>query len=110
MFGIVPNLEKRKEEWRIENEPVGKAFGYPECCIKEFCEQPPALLKSRVPTRDDYKRFEASHIDGQYTGFIPCSRHAKEILAGIIALPSLIKNRDGNIGPFPHGYYKFINI
>ena|ERR1043166_4899858 len=97
------NLQKLKDDWFAENAPLGKKLGYPECCIKEFCDQPPALLKSRKnPTKDDKRRYKAGCVDGQFTGFIPCARHAKEITMGKITLQSLIKNRDPEFPPFPN--------
>lgn len=89
------------ENWTKENLPLGKDLGYPECCIKEFCEQPPIVLKYSKPSKTDKLRFKAGCIDGQFTGFIPCSDHAKKILHGEIKLIDLIKNRNANFLPFP---------
>ena len=88
--------------WFKENAPFGKALGYPDCCIKEFCEQAPELLERSSPTEDDKLRYRASFYNGRFSGFIPCITHAKKILAGQITLDSLIKNRDAQFGLFPH--------
>lgn len=87
------------ENWTNENAPLGRDLGYPECCIKEFCEQPPQLMKGK-PTKDDRRRYKAAHIDGHFTGFIPCRKHAKEITMRRIKLSDLITNRTFSI-PFP---------
>lgn len=86
------NKEKLIQEWTEENKPMGEMLGYPECCINEFCAQPPEILANRTPTDDDEDRLNASYIDGVYTGFIPCVAHAKKIIAGEITLVSLIDN------------------
>lgn len=94
-------IEKKIREWHEINVPVGRKFGYPECCIKEFCEQPPEMLKNRQPTMEDQVRLNAAYMDGNYTGFIPCYAHAKEIKYGKLTLDSLITNRDKDLFPFP---------
>lgn len=77
------------KKWTEENRPIGEALGYPDCCIREFCNQPPQLLKGN-PTKDDKRRHKASYVNGVYTGFIPCAEHAKQIVQGKITLESLI--------------------
>lgn len=96
------NLEKHIKDWTEENAPFGKKLGYPDCCIKEFCNQPPVLLKYSKPSKDDKRRYKAGCIDGQFTGFIPCAFHAKEITMGKITLQSLIKDRSEDFRPFPN--------
>lgn len=95
------NLKQLQEEWFEENAPYGKELGYPDCCIKEFCDQPPELLKKIHPSKNDVLRYKAGCINGKFTGFIPCVRHAKEIIAGKIILASLITNRNQIFPPFP---------
>jgi hypothetical protein len=95
------NLKALQENWYRINQPTGKALGYPDCCIKEFCDQPPELLKVLTPTDNDKRRFIAGCIDGVFTGFIPCNYHAKQIISGNITLNSLIKDRDILLPPFP---------
>ena len=96
-------LQEEQKEWFDINSPLGKDLGYPECCIKEFCDQPPALLKRmKKPTKDDKRRYKAGCINGVFTGFVPCAFHAKEITMGRISLLSLIKDRDNMFPPFPN--------
>lgn len=96
-------MDEHKKDWHEENYPLGKDLGYPECCIKAFCDQPPALLRARKsPSKDDQLRYKAACINGKFTGFIPCINHAKEIIARRITLESLIKNRNQMFPPFPH--------
>lgn len=95
------NLKQLQQDWQRENEPLGRKLGYPECCIKAFCDQPPALLKNRAPTQEDKMRYEAGCINGEFTGFIPCTYHAKEIIQGRMTLYSLIRNRDKQFPAFP---------
>ena len=100
---MIKTAEQLKAEWFEENAPFGKELGYPDCCIKEFCDQPPALLRNATgPTQDDKRRYEAGCINGKFTGFIPCVFHAREIIMGKITLDSLIKNRNTNFNPFPN--------
>ncbi len=95
-------IKEEQEEWFKINAPYGKELGYPDCCIKEFCDQPPALLKKmKEPTKDDKRRYKAGCVDGQFTGFIPCAFHAKEIVMGRITLASLITNRNKDFPYFP---------
>ena len=58
---------------------MGLYFGFPVCCINEFC------------TKDypDKKRSKA----GNCSGFIPCSAHAEQILKKEIKLEDLIGKR-----------------
>lgn len=86
-------------KWMLENAPLGIELGYPTCCILEFCNQPPELMTGK-PTKDDKRRVKAGHINNKWSGFIPCSVHAKQIVMGKITLHSLIKNRKTSI-PFP---------
>lgn len=94
-------LKQQQEEWHKINTPYGKELGYPECCIKAFCDQPPELLKRSNPTKDDKRRYKAGCIDGIFSGFIPCATHAKQITMGKITLGSLISNRNPLFLPFP---------
>lgn len=89
------------KKWYDINAPYGKLLGYPDCCIKAFCDQPPQLLKITRLTDDDRMRFDAAHINGEYTGFIPCAEHARQVKTGDITLQSLIKNRSDEFPEFP---------
>lgn len=100
---MIKNLKQHIENWTAENTPLGKDLGYPDCCIKEFCNQPPALLNhQKKPTKDDIRRYKAGCIDGEFSGFIPCAFHAREITMGKITLQSLIKDRSPEFSPFPN--------
>lgn len=96
--------KERIEEWYQENLPSGQILGYPECCIREFGNQPPELLKRTKPTKDDKRRYKAGCINGEFTGFIPCLEHAKQIAQGKITLQSLIDygKRDVFLPNFPN--------
>lgn len=91
-----------KNRWYKINAPLGEKLGYPDCCIKAFCNQPPELLKLMSVTENDRMRYNAAFVDGQYTGFIPCTYHAKKIMKGEITLTDLIKDRDIDMPPFPN--------
>lgn len=94
-------IKRLQDEWFKENAPFGKELGYPDCCIKEFCLQPPQVLKNRNPTPDDVLRYKSGCINGEFTGFIPCIKHAKEIKAKKITLASLITYRNKGFPIFP---------
>lgn len=96
------SIKQEQDEWYEINAPLGRDLGYPDCCIREFCLQPPALLKRSNPTKDDIRRYKAGCISGKFTGLIPCAFHAREIAMGKITLESLIKNRNNKFPPFPH--------
>lgn len=93
--------QQLKDEWFAENAPLGKLLGYPDCCIKEFCDMPPAIIKKTTPNKDDQRRLKSAYIQGVYSGFIPCAAHAKQIVMGKITAASLIENRDPEFPPFP---------
>lgn len=90
-----------QKEWKHENEPMGILLGYPQCCIDEFCTQSPRYLKSNKANPKDFLRYKAAHLNGKYTGFIPCYKHALQVLEGQTQLADLIKDRDKNFLPFP---------
>lgn len=56
---------------------LGKFYGYPECCITEFCND---IVNDRDPS--------LRNIDG--SGFIPCRDHYTRIRLGDFELKSLI--------------------
>lgn len=95
-------IEQLKKDWFKINSPVGIACGFPLCCIREFCEQPPELLKINKPTQSDRQRYRAACINGKFTGFVPCASHARLINSGRIRITELIKDRDKSLPPFPH--------
>lgn len=71
-----PFVKSRKKIW-VEN---GLFFGYPKCCIIDFCE------------RDFNMTIEQEQVH-QNTGFVPCPKCSKKIISGQETLKSLIKNR-----------------
>lgn len=89
------------QRWTEINTPVGVKLGYPACCIKEFCEQPPELLERISPTTQDRLRFQAAHVNGSFSGFIPCLKHAHDIIYGNTKLQDIITNRAIDIPNFP---------
>jgi hypothetical protein len=58
----------------------GLYYGYPQCCIDNFIE-----TYKKIQKRTDEQ--ERAHMS---TGFIPCHKHALEIIAGQRTLESLI--------------------
>ncbi len=101
IMGKMKSIKEQQDDWYKENAPYGKELGYPDCCIKAFCAQPPALLAKKKPSKDDKRRYKAACINGEYSGFIPCAFHAKEITTKKITLVSLITNRNEDFLPFP---------
>lgn len=95
------SIDQLKKEWREENAPLGRECGFPECCINAFCNQPPVLLQLVGPNSQDHARFKAAKINGKFTGFIPCYKHAVQINSGAITLQSLVNNRNPKLPPFP---------
>lgn len=72
-------------------QECGEYFGYPQCCIDDF--------KARLTALTISPEQEAVHFS---VGFIPCQKHALQILAGEITQASLITNRQCDL-PFPIG-------
>ena len=103
IVGFLLKQLKRKTipAWTASNAPLGTALGYPECCIKGFCQQPPELMKVVKPSETDKLRLKAAYINDEFSGFIPCAKHAKMILAKEISLSELIQDRTISI-PFPN--------
>lgn len=96
-------IETERKNWYEENAPLGKKLGYPECCINEFCNEAPNLITAKgEPSENDNLRYAAACIEGKYTGFIPCLKHALQITSGEIKLKDLIINRDPGLGEFPN--------
>lgn len=83
----------------------GVFYGYPLCCIMEFCRDTPEFCektKNNPLLKEQRKtRFKASHKHKKYTGFIPCYYHAVIILNKPESLEALIKNRNNKALPFP---------
>lgn len=98
------NLAARQQAWYDENAPLGRELGYPECCIRAFANDCPEALE--LPATDREKqwrqiRYLTGHIDGKFTGFIPCKKHAILIALHLRRLRKLIKGRSPLFPPFP---------
>ncbi len=94
-------IKEYQDKWYIINQPTGKALGYPDCCVKAFCDNAPEIMEVYGLSEEDHVRHEAAFMNGEYTGFIPCRAHAKQIIAGEVKIQDLIKNRSENYYPFP---------
>lgn len=81
---------------------LGKELGYPTCCIKEFIYSQKRFDSGKGATRKDKARVKAAHINGEFTGFIPCFEHAKKINNGNLKLEEIIKERKEGFPPFPY--------
>lgn len=85
----------------LTSKKSGRDYDYPECCIKEFCETPPSKMH-RVNKFDAKIRYEAGHLNGTFTGFIPCLNHARRIKRGEITLSELVNPAARRVSlPFP---------
>lgn len=87
-------------EFISTSKESGKAYGYPECCIDAFCKQTPGALGNKKPDANDRLRYAMGHVNGKFSGFVPCLHHARQIMLGKIKLQDLIKNRTVRM-PFP---------
>lgn len=97
-------MEQAKAEWREQNYDFGISLGYPQCCVEQFCNEPPLYLQNSKRKQIDIDRYNASFVNGEYTGFIPCGYHATKIRLGLETLVGLVKNRDPKFGDFPDIY------
>ena len=52
---------------------IGKAFGYPNCCIEEFISDGKIMMEFDEDVRNDDQIFIALLTNG----FVPCKEHAK---------------------------------
>ncbi len=100
------SLKKHRKRWHDENFNFGIELGYPKCCVDAFCYDCPEALQifNNIPEfkKDIELRYNAALIDGVYSGFIPCTNHAKQILNNEIKLHELIKNRFLLFNEFPN--------
>lgn len=90
----------------LVSKDSGKKYGYPECCIEEFCSQPPSYFNSSHPY-DELKnktRWEAAQLNGKFSGFIPCYKHSQQILSGLITLESLVNKTSERTLDFPNDW------
>lgn len=72
---------------------LGNYFGYPECCIEDFCKRPDASTITEVQ--------RAVHNGN---GFIPCPSCAHKIITGVTTIQKLIdtEKRESD-RPYPYG-------
>ena len=59
---------------------TGNYYGYPKCCIDNFVHNFPLHFKQRPEEQQKTAK----------NGFIPCSNHANQILAGKIKIEDVI--------------------
>ena len=64
---------------------MGMYYGYPKCCIEDFCYRYRLDAQANVPNRQS--------LAGNHTGFLPCPIHSEEVLSGKKTLKQLIKKR-----------------
>lgn len=96
--------ENKDQQWVVESIESGNKYGFPKCCIDEFIAKTPSRMRNSKPTSDDLLRFEMAKINGNFTGFVPCLRHAKMIKAKQISLAELIDyEKREEFMPFPFG-------
>lgn len=73
---------------------MGEYFGYPECCIDNFIK----VNDGRFSNKNLHPM--AAEISSK-TGFIPCDKHADQLLNDEIKLEDLFDNRIHSL-PFPN--------
>jgi hypothetical protein len=71
-------VKDKTNRWYVIN---GIYYGYPLCCIKNFCERGYKLTK-------DQREISDNHF-----GFVPCPKCAKKILQKELDIIDLIKDR-----------------
>lgn len=96
-------LNEDQQRWYNENAELGRELGYPECCIIEFAMDCPEEIKKRgKPTPVMILRYRMGCIDGKFTGFIPCHKHASLLFFRLTSFKKLIKNRSPLFPDFPY--------
>lgn len=73
----------------MNRQQYGNYFGYPECCVKSFIEKEKKSKSQLI-------------IKKMGTGFVPCNKHAIDIINKKIKISELICNRKCE-KPFPIG-------
>jgi len=87
------------KEYCSNKRKLGEYYGYPKCCIDSFMER----NQDKRKVREASKGREVS----RRTGFIPCDKHAEEILRGSICIEDLIIDRKCE-ARFPNGDDKLL--
>lgn len=96
---------KSDEVWIAESIESGNNYGYPQCCIDEFVACPPSKIEKLKVQDSDRLRVKMSFVNGFYTGFIPCYKHAMMIKKGEVTLEGLVDlKKRKTIVPFPHAW------
>ena len=75
---LLPFLKNEDSRWWVIQ---GIYFGYPLCCIIDFCKRGYKLTK------------EQKKIIKNREGFVPCQKCCKKILNNEVELKDLLKNR-----------------
>lgn len=79
-----------------DKRQLGEYYGYPKCCIDEFFER-------RSCDRNTVKiTYKTCFLASKQSGFVPCKKHAEDIVNKKITLGDLISNRSCK-SSFPKG-------
>ena len=68
-----------------DKRAIGKYYGYPECCIEFFM--------TIMVNKEFGKKAQINRKVSNDTGFIPCTKHAEQILEKKITLENILYNR-----------------
>lgn len=84
-----------------DNEPkvIGEFFGYHECCVNSFVNHAAKFKPGNISNLSKYQKLYYKLTEGQ-TAFMPCPKHAKQIVKGKIKPSELVSNRICST-PFP---------
>jgi hypothetical protein len=84
-----------------EQDPkiIGKFFGYHQCCIDAFIEHAKKHGGGDTDHLTHYQEKFLKETEGS-THFMPCSKHAKQVVKKKIPIHGLVSNRIYSI-PFP---------
>ena len=72
----------REEMWTI----FGSEYGYPECCVDEFCRRSPDRPKPLTQMTLDQTRAMSAFAACGLTGYVPCHKCATELVQKINTL------------------------
>ena len=72
----------REEIWTL----FGSEYGYPECCVSEFCLRAPGRPRFGVKTTLDQTRAIAAFAACGREGYLPCRECATELVQNINSL------------------------
>lgn len=98
-------MTEEDKKWVETSVDSGNKYGYPKCCVDEFISKTPSQLRANKPTSADKLRFQMAHVDGKFSGFVPCEKHGNEIKEGKIKIAHLIDYKKREVWlPFPHDW------